>query len=282
MSDLERALEQQRAANRSGLEHYESFASHRRALTELTERRARSGARLCVLGAGNAFDLDLTRLLASYAELHLVDIDEHAVAGARERVALADRARVLLHAPIELSGMFERLPAWSAGGVEPSDVMALPAAAARSISGSLPGPFEVVLSACLLTQLQLSLLRLLSDRHPLFGALREFLTLTHLRTLAALTAPGGAALLATDLCEAAVFPPGRPSTEQDLPALMSELLAARTVIHASHPELLELTLNDDPVLKRTFGPSQRSAPWLWHNGPDRTFLVYALELERRS
>jgi hypothetical protein len=132
----------------------------------------------------------------------------------------------------------------------------------------------------LLTQLQLSLLQLLGDRHQLFVALREFLTLTHLRTLAALTKPGGRALLVTDLCEKAVFPPGRPLDDADLAPLLQELVTAGYVIHSSHPELIKITLGDDPVLARSFAPAELSAPWLWQNGPERCFLVYGLLLPR--
>ena len=165
--------------------------------------------------------------------------------------------------------------------VTPQELMDAPATDAKRIAAALPGPFDVVASTCLLTQLQLSLLQLLGDTHQLFVALREFLTLTHLRTLAALTKPGGRALLVTDLCEAAVFPPGRPRNEADIAPLMFELVDKGYVIHSSHPGLIRATLDDDPVLKRCFSGAELSAPWLWQNGPERRFLVYALTLPRR-
>jgi hypothetical protein len=164
--------------------------------------------------------------------------------------------------------------------VTPQELMAAPAAGARRIADALPGPFDVVVSTCLLTQLQLSLLTALGDHHQLFAALRELLTLTHLRTLAALTGRHGRALLVTDLCEAAAFPRGRPHGDDDLAPLMAELVAAGHVIHSSHPELIRLTLAHDPLLSQAFGPAEQSAPWLWHNGPERRFLVYGLTLPR--
>ena len=160
------------------------------------------------------------------------------------------------------------------------ELVVAPAQGAKRIAAALPGPFDVVASTCLLTQLQLSLLQLIGENHQLFVALREFLTLTHLRTLAALTKPGGRALLITDLCDAASFPPGRPRDDADLLPLMQELVATRRVIYSSHPEPIQLALGDDPVLKRAFGPAENSPPWLWQNGPQRTFLVYALTLPR--
>jgi hypothetical protein len=285
MSRVDEQFEQQRASNESGLPHFEAFGGHRARMTDLLAGGARSepkgSERLCVLGAGNAFDLELERLLTLFAEVHLVDIDAAAVSRARERVPEGPRARLFVHAPVDLSGMFHDIERWGRMQVTQQELSVAPAAGAKRIADTLPGPFDVVASTCLLTQLQLSLLQLLGERHQLFVALREFLTLTHLRTLAALTQPGGRALLITDLCEAAVFPPGRPRDDADLAPLMQELLAAGQVIHAAHPELIQITLGDDPVLARSFDAAEPSAPWLWQNGPDRRFLVYGLTLPRR-
>jgi hypothetical protein len=236
---------------------------------------------LCVLGAGNAYDLDLEALLTRFAEVHLVDIDADALRGARQRVPEGPRQRLITHAPVDLSGWFPHLERWKRMQVTPQELMAAPATGAKGIAAALPGPFDVVVSTCLLTQLQLTLLQLLGDKHQLFVALREFLTLTHLRTLAALARPGGRALLVTDLCEQAVFPPGRPKDGADLQLLMQELVAAGHVIHSSHPELIKITLGDDPVLARSFAPAEISAPWLWQNGPERRFLVYGLLLTQQ-
>ena len=285
MSRVEDEFEEQCASNASGLPHFEAFRGHREKLTRLLEEsgargQGSGGEKLCVLGAGNAYDLELEELLTRFAEVHLVDIDAAAVTRARQRVPEGPRARLFVHAPVDLSGMFHDLERWGRMQVTPQELMAAPAAGARRIAAALPGPFDVVASTCLLTQLQLALLQLIGDRHQLFVALREFLSLTHLRTLAALTKPGGVALLVTDLCESACFPPGRPQDDADLPALMQELVAAGSVIHSSHPELIKITLGDDPVLARSFGESEISVPWLWQNGPGHRFLVYGLRLPR--
>lgn len=282
MSRVAQQFEEQRASNASGLSYFDAFRGHRESMTRLiAESQRLGGDRLCVLGAGNAYDLELEELLTRFAEVHLVDIDAEAVARARLRVPEGPRARLFAHAPLDVSGMFEHLERWARLQVTLQELIAAPAVGAQRIAASLPGPFDVVVSTCLLTQLQLTLLHSLGDRHQLFVALREFLTLTHLRTLAALTKAEGRALLVTDLCESAVFPAGRPRNDADLPALMAELVAAGHVIHSSHPELIALTLGDDPVLVRAFGKGQVSVPWLWQNGPQRRFLVYGLTLPRR-
>jgi hypothetical protein len=281
MSRLDQVLEQQRASNASGLSHFEAFRTHRARTSRLIVDAATTPEpTLCVLGAGNAYDLELEALLATFSRLHLVDIDVAAVARARARVPEPLSARLFTHAPLDLSGTFHDLERWARMEVTPRELMAAPATGARRIADALPGPFDVVVSSCLLTQLQLSLLTVLGDHHQLFAALRELLTLTHLRTLAALTKPEGRALLVTDLCEASAFPRGRPRGDDDLAPLMAELVAAGHVIHSSHPQLIRLTLAHDPLLSRAFAPAEQSAPWLWHNGPERRFLVYGLTLPR--
>ena len=281
MSRVEQQFEDQRASNASGLPHFQAFRGHRERLTRLLlPSEPRGDERLCVLGAGNAYDLELEKLLTQFAEVHLVDIDVAAVARARERVLEGPRSRLLAHAPLDLSGLFEHIERWRRMQVTPQELVVAPANGAKRIAAALPGPFDVVASTCLLTQLQLSLLQLLGESHQLFLALREFLTLTHLRTLAALTKPGGRALLVTDLCEASAFPPGRPRDDADLLPLMQELVAAGRVIYAAHPEPIQVALGDDPVLQRAFGPAEQSQPWLWQNGPKHRFLVYALSLPR--
>jgi SAM-dependent methyltransferase len=298
MTRVEEQFEEQRASNTSGVPYFEAFQRHRQEVTRLIvgpERALEEGAegptgrgaegprgRCCVLGAGNANDLELERLLDAFAELHLVDIDPEALGRAKERAPEAMRERLFLHAPIDLSGIFSELPRWAQMQVTLRELMAAPAVGAQRIAQALPGPFDVVASTCLLTQLQLSLLGVIGDRHRLFVPLRELLTLTHLRTLAQLTRPGGRALLVTDLCEGSVFPAGRPRDDADVAQLMLDLLNLGHVIHSSHPALLKLPLADDPILAKSFGEAGLSAPWIWHNGPERRFLCYALALPRKG
>lgn len=278
MTRVQEQFEDQYASNTSGVPYYEAFERHRAEVSRLIE--AAEGDRCCVLGAGNANDLDLERLLARFQELHLVDIDPAALQRARARVPEAARERLFLHAPLDLSGIFAELERWARMEVTLRELMAAPALGAKRIASALPGPFEVVASTCLLTQLQLSLLGVIGDRHRLFVPLRELLTLTHLRTLVELTKPAGRALLITDLCEDSVFPPGRPKDDADVAPLMQELIARGQVVHSSHPALIKLPLSDDPILRKAFGEPTRSAPWIWQNGPDRRFLCYCLTLPR--
>src|SRR6478609_7048002 len=147
MSTVQEQLALQRAANTSALPHFEAFTEHRAALTELVFSSASGEARtLCVLGAGNAYDLELEALLGRFESVHLVDIDEAAVTRARERVSAAARARLFVHAPLDLSGMFTDLERWAKLQVTPQELALAPGTGAKRIAAALPGPFDVVVS----------------------------------------------------------------------------------------------------------------------------------------
>jgi SAM-dependent methyltransferase len=275
-------IEEQRSSNRSALAHFDSFASHRERLTALLvePRPPESEGRLCVLGAGNAYDLDLERLAAVYREIHLVDIDEAALTRARERQNAATRARLVLHAPLDLSGLLERLAAWRNFEVTPAELASYPETASNEIVDRLPAPFDVVVSACVLTQMQHTLLAGIPDAHRLFEPSRQLLNVMHLRTLAKLAAPGGRAVLATDVSSSALFSAEGRTTDGDGRALLTKVLEAGNVFYVAHPELLQWMAREDPVLRRIARVSPPRDAWLWHNGTHHSFLVYALEITR--
>jgi hypothetical protein len=231
-----------------------------------------------VLGAGNAYDLDLERLASVFREIHLVDIDEAALARAYARQDAATRARLVLHGAIDLSGLFERLDAWRKFEVTPADVASYPEIASNRIVAALAGPFDVVVSACVLTQMQHALLAGLSSSHRLFEAGRHLLNVMHLRTLAKLVHAEGSAILATDVSSTALFSAAEAETRSDCLAFMTEVLAAGQVFYVAHPELLQSMAREDPVLRKIARVSPPQGAWLWHNGDHHSFLVYALTL----
>jgi hypothetical protein len=281
---LATALAEQIASNRSGIGHEAHFAGHRVRLTREIELRAPlgGGGRLCLLGAGNANDVDLKALAARFAEVHLVDIDAQAVGQARERLPAELRERIIVHAPVDASGLYDRFEGWAQSPPDAGDiVLEIPASVAR-VTDALPAPFDVVVSCCLLTQLQLVLLDVVGDANPRFEELRGALGRIHVRTLARLLAPGGVALLVTDLTTNQTYPLDTLPEGTDLGALMGELLHVGNVIHAAHPGFLSAEIRRDPALRARFAVRFPIGPWLWRNGPQHTYLVYGLEITVRS
>lgn len=278
------AIAGQVESNQSAVGHAKYFAGHRERLThEILARAPAGGAgRLCLLGAGNAYDVDLTALAASYAEIHLVDVDRASVEGARAAVAPDVAQRVTLHAPVDVSGVFAELEGWAANPPAPARHAAIVDAAIARVTGALPGPFDLVVSCCLLTQIQLALLQVVGDRNPRFADLRTLIGRIHMRVLARLAAPRGCALLVTDLTSSDTYPFDVLGTDQTvLRPLMEHLLSVGNVIHSAHPGLLSAEIRRHAEWSAAYDVKAPSDPWLWHNGPDKTYLVYAMEIRPR-
>jgi hypothetical protein len=282
---LEAAVAEQIASNASATGHEATFAEHRARVTrEIAERAPASGlGRLCLLGAGNANDVDLEALAARFAEVHLVDLDPAAVGRAIARVSPPARARLSPHVPLDASGMFDRLEPWSRAAPDAAALDAAVADAVTRVAGALPGPFDVVVSCSLLTQLQLVLLQVVGDANPRFAELRTALNRAHMRALGALLAPGGVALLVTDVSTNAIYPPLlHLDAGADLARLLADLIASGSIIYVAHPGLLSSEMRRDPALKQAFAIRFPIGPWIWRNGPDQALLVYGLEIRRRS
>jgi hypothetical protein len=284
LATLQEAVAGQVASNRSGIGHEGHFLEHRARLTREIDARAPEGGsgRLCLLGVGNGNDVDLEALATRFREIHLVDIDSEAVGRARARVTEPSRSRLVVHAPIDGSGLFGRLEEWSHTPPGSQAVEQEVQAAVGRVVGALPGPFDVVVSCCMLTMLQLVLLEIVGDGNPRFEELRAAMGRIHVRTLASLLAPGGVALLVTDLTASETYPLlDELPRDADLRALMTDLVAVGNVIHAAHPGLLSFEIRRDPALKAAYAVRFPIGPWIWHNGPAKTFLVYAIEITCR-
>ncbi len=267
-------------ANVSALGHYSDFAHHRAQLTAHAIALAPLGGHgsLCVLGAGNCFDLDLRSLASHFAQIHLVDIDPQALARAIEQLEASVKEKVTTHAPVDLSGLYDRIERWARFEVTPEELMSHAGNTATSVHQKLNQTFDVVVSACMLSQMQLSVLHALGEGHQLFQAVRFTLNLAHFRTLAKLTKPGGHSLFVTDVTAEPLFSlQDNARTGLDL---LDEATRARKVFDFADPGRLKELLSDDPVLRRAFPTWSVADAWLWTNGPTTTFLVYCCDLVR--
>jgi hypothetical protein len=124
---MDRLGRRQLAFNTTSRHQWEPFAEHRRCLTAALARGATAGrTRLCVLGAGNGNDLDLTALLSAHREVHLADIDDEALARGAERQGVARHPRLHLHGGVELTAtlglLADRTPL---SGLAPADLDAM-------------------------------------------------------------------------------------------------------------------------------------------------------------
>ena len=274
-----RLVDYHRKNNRATDARWEGFAEHRVRLTDLA--LAAPGQTLAVLGAGNCNDLDLPALAARFREIHLVDLDEEALRRARERQPEAVAAKLVLHAPVDLSGAFDKLAAFKDRPATAAEQARLPAESTRKVLAALPGPFDVVLSACMLSQLMHSCYVALGLQHPQLHLMAAALAVSHLRSLAAMIAPGGTGLLVTDTISSETYALEELWGDQPPLALLEEVDRANRVLTGTAPSFLRKILREDPEVAPLVSPGRLIEPWLWRFTDEITFLVYALVFQRR-
>jgi hypothetical protein len=257
------------------------YAEHRAHFTNALLSSAEStGGRLCLLGAGECNDVDLERLAFRFSEIHLVDIDPTALARAMVRQTPEVRSRVRLHSLVDLSGMSKCLKKWKRRPPTVAQIDATATSTLLSLVARLRGPFDLVASACVLTQMAFRLRDELGDAHPMLGPARLSLIATHLNTLIGLTAPGGTSLFVCDLVSSNLFPMSEIQPAQDLRDVMIQIVESGTFYHAANPGLVLSILNHGSLRERIDEPDLLD-PWLWTGRLGRTYFVYALRIVRR-
>jgi hypothetical protein len=279
-SDL---LQLHRKNNRESAELWPSFGEHRARVTALALTGAPAGGTLAVLGAGNCNDLALAELAARFAEIHLVDLDEEAVQRARARQPPEVAAKLVLRAPVDLSGAFARLPGFRHKPATPNDLATLPTTSVERVAAALPGSFDAIVSTCFLSQLMQSAFHSLGGQHPQLHIIACALAVAHLRSVARLLRPGGVAHLVTDTATTDTYPLEDLWDQQPPLELLEHLERTDNVFSGTGPSFLRRILaTDKQVAPLLAGPPRIVEPWLWRFTEERTYLVYALSFSRLS
>jgi hypothetical protein len=260
-------------------ENWERYAPHRHQLMQLVEGVG-TGGRLAVLGAGNASDLELSWLVERFEEVHLVDLDAHALERARARHSLQHPERLVLRGGVDLSGLLGRLDTWGDDFPEPATLGAAAVEAASALVHEL-GSFDVTLSTCVLSQLALPFRRAWVASRTSWGHLTSAITSVHLATLAGMSAR--ASVLTCDVQTTERV----PELDQFRGASHAELgrfvLAAvdegRLALHPDPRQLVGWLRA--PGLSRLVSSPRLTEPWLWDLGEVRQ-LVYGLVFQRAN
>jgi hypothetical protein len=251
---------------------WQLYAAHREQFTKAVLSLAPSTpGRLCVLGAGKCNDLDLTRLGEAFREVHLVDLLPASLASAVSRESAELRKRLLPHAPVDLAVLnAKRAAKWQRQTPTALELEAAATQARRDVLTRLPGPFDVVVSACVLTQLGFALTESLRDGNALLGPLRLATVRTHLQTLLELTAPTGSALFVSDVASSTHYPLDTLAPDANLNDVLADVLTKRAFYHVAAPELVSDVLAAEAPER----PLRALSPWLWTGPKSRTYLVY--------
>ncbi len=267
--------------NQSTRGQWDWYANHRRHIERLIVP-ARRGGRICVLGAGNCNDLDLKWLTEAYAEVHLVDIDPGALERAVKRQR-GDKARLKLHAPVDLTGIANLTAGWKGRAVRDDEVRKAMEVVAGNSELNIGSGFDLVLSPCVLSQLLCGVRDLLGKQHPAWPDLKRAIRQRHLRDLAGLIGVGGRGVLVVDLASTSAIAGLDRAREDDLAGIMKMSVRDGKRFRSLEPgELMKAigAIGHEGELRLT--TPVVSAPWLWHLGWGKAFLVYGMTVGTRA
>lgn len=288
MSSSDAVREFNRQFNERTGASWESYASHRRRLTDLLlESKPAGAASLCVLGAGNCNDLELGELAGAYEEIRLADIDGHALLRGVARQSPANPQRLSLLGDCDVTGVAGQLaafrpdsPASDADIAQCLEALA-GSSAAEKIRAGRSAAFDVVASTCLLSQLVEAVRRTLGESHPRLVDLVLAIRRQHLRLLTRLAAPGGVMLLVTDFVSSETAPELLSDGEVDLVRLASRLLQSGNFFTGANPLAIRREWSADPLVASRLALVELLAPWKWRL-EHRTFLVAAVRARANS
>ncbi len=269
--------------NRDHARNWELYEGHRTRITALVKAAQRAEG-LCVLGAGNCDDIDLAAFLTAFGNVHLVDIDDEALGRGIARLPTeGQRRRVSRGGGIDLCGYLGDIDAWGEELPPMGDLLARASATADATVAAIgAGPFDVVLSSCLLSQLWIPMKRTLVLNAGEWRRIFTLIITTHLLTMARLTRPGGTAVLATEVAsvdrEPELLALGAPGDREQLAAAAQQRFAAG-LVQEPETRLLLTIANEYPELAALKHGAHLVDPWLWRLG-DRTQINYAILFRR--
>jgi hypothetical protein len=265
---------EQRRRNRLARDVWDLYEPHRRRVTQLVTSAApdRNDARLCVLGAGNANDLDLAGLAGAFREIHLVDVDAQALEFAVNRLPSDVAALVRLHGDVDVAGLTRQ----ESNAGDPAAVMEALSDPPRL---PLPGPFDVVASTGLLTQLIEAATIRWPAGNPRFLEAVAAVRRAHLRLLLDLLSPGGTVVLVVEIVSSDTFPALRELPGDALPRTIAALINQRNFFTGANPAVL-VSLLESSEFAGDVARVDVTPPWIWEF-VERAYAVYALVIARR-
>ncbi len=276
-------LTEQQRRNESTRAHRDAFFEHRqRVMHLLLSARRDARDRLCILAAGNGNDIDLDDLSRHYREVHLVDADGRALAHAVRQAGCEARSNVVPHAELDLTGIADQLGGGSScSRATAADVRELMARSRAFECPALPGPFEVVASTCLLSQLVDAVVAVVphdrADCLPLILEVRR----RHLELMLELLADGGRGILIVDFVSSATFPELMTVPLAHLPAAAQERIDRGDFFTGVNPFAVHRWFVEQQAETAHTGAPVLHQPWRWDVGPIQ-FAVTAITFERRG
>lgn len=233
------------------------------------------------MGAGNCNDLELPRLLDQFEQVHLVDIDPAAQNEATERQGVWKHPGLYLHAPTDLTDIAEIVSTWKARPPTIADVRMAVRVSDAASTPDLGGPFDLVLSSCVLSQLVAYATDTLGgEDHPGFKLLVRAIRTRHLRLMLDLLKPGATGLLICDLVSSDSLDTLPRVAEHELPGLIQKVARDGNFFSGLFPDAVLAAMRSEPDIAARIDEPKLLSPWLWRLGPARSFLVYAIRFKK--
>ena len=267
-----------------------SFASHRAQVMRLITTAAsdvlsrRTDARtqadhltISIIGAGNCQDIDLNVLAELFTEIRLIDIDAAALHLVVSKCPTGVASRIRICAPIDIAAPLLSDAALMKSHAE-SRTAFLTALETPSTSDQIPVS-DVVVSACILSQLIDTASQIVLPKAPEFLSLIQAVRRVHVARLLELTVVGGRALLITDLVSSDTVPALNQTPPAELPGLMFQCLRTGNFFSGLSPAVMQHDLQTIPIFVERCASFQILPPWSWQLGP-RSFAVYAVDMLR--
>ena len=293
--------------NRQSAQMFEDFSMHREmisgviqqcltALPPASIREPEAPAKsptLTVWGAGNTNDLDLPAICARFEIVQLIDLDLESLQRASQRADLsdADRAKLRLVGNCDSTGLLPQLASLAEssgdGANDPTATFIADAVTARPriLSGGETEILktDVVVSACMLSQLIDSVFKTLGDDFERVNDVVLAVRDNHLRMLLDAVDTGSVVALVTDFVSSDTLPAlNNEMSSQEFLDLVVEALNAKNFFTGTNPAALQqrlALLYDD---RQGFAGAAAgklkvvmTQPWRWKFGK-RSFAAIAL------
>ncbi len=271
--------DEQSRRNAAARERRRLYESHRAKLSALILRDELARGSVCLLGAGNANDVELAAIARCYERVHLVDLDTAALGFAIEALAPDEQNRIALHGGTDVTGILPELERWTR---TPPAAGELARVLARAAEPAIELPqSDLVVSCTLLSQLVELAKLALGEADPRLLELVLALRLGHLRLLARTARPGGRAILVTDVVASDTVPGLDRVLEPELGDLLLQLVQKRNFFTGANPFAIAEVCKTDPELKSALATLRLHRPWRWQFAADRSYLVSAIELRKK-
>ena len=251
------------------------------AATDVLSRRSDNASTdqltISIVGAGNCQDIDLNVLAELFTEVRLIDIDAAALNLAVSKFPPGVASRIRVFAPFDIAAplLSDAALMESHSGSRAAFLSALET---PSTVGKIPVS-DVVVSACVLSQLIDTASQIVSPAAPEFLSLIQAVRRGHLARLLELTVAGGRTLLITDLVSSDTVPALNQTPASELPKLMFQCLQTGNFFSGLSPAVMQHDLQTIPAFVERCASFQILPPWPWQLGP-RTFAVYAVDMWR--